>query len=82
MSLIWLSPHFSTRKKNTLIFQENQTEIEGLREKVAKLEGEKEQARITKSKLKKKKEDKVRSDHLAMDATRASQKTNLCASKL
>ena len=56
--------------------------MEGLRKKIAKLEEEKEAARIAKSKLEKKKEDKVRADHLAMDATRASQKTNLCSSKL
>ena len=64
------------------MFHENQTEIEGLRRKNAKLKEEKKQTRIAKSKLEKKNEDKVRAELLAMDATKASQKTKLCACKL
>ena len=39
-------------QRPTLMFHENQTEIEGLRRKNAKLKEEKEQTRIAKSKLK------------------------------
>ena len=61
-------------QRPTLTTQENQTELEGLRKENANLKEEKQQTRIAKSKLEKKKEDKVCADHLAMDATRASQK--------
>ena len=44
-------------QRPTLITQENQTELEGLRKENAKLKEEKEQTRIAKSKLEKKKED-------------------------
>ena len=71
-------------QKPTLITQENQTELEGLRKENAKLREEKEQARIAKSKLEKKKEDKVLAEHLAIDAAKAKLKSdsNPCASKL
>ena len=71
-------------QKPTLITQENQTELEGLCKENARLREEREQAKIAKSKLEKKKEDKVLAEHLAIDAAKAKLKSdsNLCASKL
>ena len=63
-------------QKPTLITQENQTELEGLRKENARLREEREQAKIAKSKLEKKKEDKVLAEHLAIDAAKAKLKSD------
>ena len=63
-------------QKPKLVTQENLTELEALRKEIARLKEEKEQAKIAKSKLEKKKEDKVHAELLANDAARAKLKSD------
>ena len=53
-----------------------------LRRENIELKKEREQARIAKSKVEKKREEKVHAELLARDAARASEKSNEHASKL
>ena len=48
-----------------------ETELESLRKENAKFRADKEKRRVDKGKLEKKRDDKVRSEHLAADAIRA-----------
>ena len=56
--------------------------MEELRRENIELKKEREQARIAKSKVEKKREEKVHAELLARDAARASEKSNEHASKL
>ena len=50
--------------------QENKSKLESLRRENAKLRADEEKRRVDKSKLEKKRDDKVRSEHLAADTSR------------
>ena len=55
--------------------------IEFLRKENARFRAEEKERKIEKSKMEKKREDMVQSDHLAADAIKIKLKSNLCASK-
>ena len=61
--------------------QENRDKLKSLRKENAKYKAEEEKRRFDKSKLKKKQDEKVCSEHLATDAIAAKLKSHLCASK-
>ena len=71
-----LSPTLSTTT------QENKTELEGLRRENTQLKAAEEQRRIDKSKREKKRDNKVCSELLAMDAAKGKLKSKSCASKI